>query len=305
MCPPRPGRWVDVFFAGDAWSEAQRQAVLRELRTELQRRSVQLCHRTRLPLTPADDALTLVAIDPDHVRIVPTRLNGERAWQSGRTMALGNLPEDARPLTIALSADEVLRSQPRRDVHASDPVQARAAQKLPPREYGPRGVVALGVGARGGLASGSGPRKSPLWPALELRTSLTQAGWGGSLGTALGTSTEWSFNSNRFNLLRLPFDLSANRVVQLGEFEAALDAGLVVSYLKLESLGSGRSFTRAEAGARLGVRVSWGRTLAPFLGSALEWLPVGYDLQLVPDGSVGHTAHLWLGLSVGLEARFQ
>lgn len=295
---------MDVFFAGSAWTEAQRQAVLRELRTELGRRALQVCHRTLLPASPSANELTLVAIGPDEVRIMPARLNGESAWEGGRTMRLARLPEDARPLAIALAADEALRGRPRRDppkpaVQTPAPKPLRAAPTTRPH-------LDIGATVRVALLTGAGPRIIPLTPGASLRAGLTRAGWGGSVGTVLSPSTKWTFDSNDFQQLRLPFDLSATKTFPAGPFNAMLEAGVVLAFLHLEYSGTGKTLEQFEAGGRLGFSLSWGRrTLVPLLGASLEVMPTAHDLRLTPVGSVGHTAQLWAGITIGLEARFE
>src|SRR6185503_10955166 len=109
-CPRTGQAWVQIVFSGPAWSKPVQEAVLRELRTELQRRSLQACAEPEgAPWAPPQKLFTLLASDTERVAIVPSDLGNEGGFV-GRTIALGVIPEDARALAIAQAVDEALRS---------------------------------------------------------------------------------------------------------------------------------------------------------------------------------------------------
>src|SRR6185369_4586206 len=110
-CPRAGEPWVQVVFAGSAWSPALRDAVLRELGVELERRSLALCadpepNAASVP----EQRVTLLADDAQRIAIIPASLEHEGGFV-GRTVVVGNIPEDARALAIAQAVDEALRSE--------------------------------------------------------------------------------------------------------------------------------------------------------------------------------------------------
>jgi len=108
-CPRAGGAYIDLLFSGTAWSPAQQESVVRELRIELSRRSLEVCpHTEEIPASPPTAVVTLLSNDLDRVSIVPSRLQDEGGF-SGRTIRLGSIPEDARALAIAQAVDEALR----------------------------------------------------------------------------------------------------------------------------------------------------------------------------------------------------
>lgn len=97
---------IGVRFAGP-WAEGRRGAVVAELRAALEVQDLELC------LEGASDAppiasLVLVDDGSDAIRVeVRDRVTAKRVE---RTLALGDFPEDTRPLAIAVAADELLRA---------------------------------------------------------------------------------------------------------------------------------------------------------------------------------------------------
>ena len=85
--------------------------MLRELRVELGRRSLDVClHSDLPPPSPASAVVTVLANDLDVVSIVPSRIQDEGGF-SGRTIRVGSIPPDARALAIVQAIDEVLRER--------------------------------------------------------------------------------------------------------------------------------------------------------------------------------------------------
>jgi hypothetical protein len=309
-CPRAAGPWIDVIFSGPAWTPAQQESVVRELRIEVSRRALDACvHTDETPSSPPTAVVTLLCNDADRISIVPARMQDEGGF-SGRTIHVGSIPEDARSLAIAQAVDEVLRGVP------AAPELPPAPAPLPAREIivreapraPPRSPFRLGVSvaptlliAPSGFTDAS---KTALAPAASLRVAVTSSRIGGSLGLVLGRATNLVFGSVSINQFRLPVDASLRLLARAGQLEGALDAGIVVALLREEYTPARRSFQDVEAGARAGLTVFWGDRIMPWLGAAIEVMPTSHDLRFAPMGTIGHTPNLWLGVAVGMEVRW-
>ena len=62
LCPARDEPWIEVVFSGLAWSAAEQDSVIRELRVELERRSLGVCPRPEgTPAGGPQKVITLLA----------------------------------------------------------------------------------------------------------------------------------------------------------------------------------------------------------------------------------------------------
>jgi len=308
-CPRGAGPWIDVIFSGPAWTPAQQESVVRELRIEVSRRALDACvHTNEMPPSPPAAVVTLLCNDADRISIVPARLQDEGGF-SGRTIHVGSIPEDARSLAIAQAVDEVLRGEPAAPeplLPPPPPAREIIVTKVPPAR--PRSPFRLGVSvaptlliAPSGFTDAS---KTALAPAASLRVAVTGSRIGGSLGLVLGRATNLVFGSVSINQFRFPVDASLRLSARAGQLEGALDAGIVVALLREEYTPARRSFQDVEAGARAGLTLFWGDRILPWLGAAIEVMPTSHDLRFAPMGPIGHTPNLWLGVSVGMEVRW-
>lgn len=303
---PSPGRpWVEIVFSGPVWSNAVQEEILRELRIELSRRSLQACTTpTEAPWAPAQKLITLLASDPDRVAIVPSDLEHEGGFV-GRTIVVAAIPEDARPLAIAQAVDEALRSdsrvlpEPTRAVKTPPPTAAPALPEPPPSELS----IAVAVAPTLQVAPGTfdGARRAVIAPGATLRLSVMPSSVGGSLGIALTKASDLSYDRVTIRQFRLPLDASLRLRVRRGLFEAMFDVGVLAALVDYGYAPSGRGQRWVEAGGRAGVSVGWGRRLVPWLGASIEVLPNSSDLRFAPTGAVGHTPALWLGFALGTE----
>jgi hypothetical protein len=337
---PRSGRaWISLNFSGSAWSPAEQENVLRELRVELGRRALEVCLHLNVAIARAPTAVvTLLANDLDRVSIVPSQMQDEGDF-SGRTIRVGAVPKDARALAIAQAVDEVLRSErvetaasppslfepspgpapSAASQHAAEPLRSQPAESRPPtrsREVAneapppsspsPRLRFGLAVGPTVQLApsSATGTEKSAIVLGGTLRASVSYGRFGGSLGVVLAQSTELTFNSAAIDQFRVPIDASARMRVRAGSLEGTFDLGPLLALLREEYHPTGRTYFEVEPGVRAGVTISWSARIAPWVGASVEILPAPYDQRFAPEGTVGHTSTLWLGFSLGVEARW-
>jgi hypothetical protein len=298
-------------FSGTAWTPAQEESVVRELRIELSRRSLEVCpHTDEAPASPPAAVVTLLSNDVDRVSIVPSRLQDEGGF-SGRTIRVGSIPEDARALAIAQAVDEALRGLPGTPEPAPPPPPP--AREAPPKDIAvpppaPPSTLklALSIGPMLELAPASATQasKTVLAPGAALRVALTSSKIGGSIGVLLGRSNELSFESISISQLRIPVDASFRFVLQAGPLQSAFDAGLVVALLREEYTPNHSAHQEVETGVRGGVTLSWGERIVPWLGASVEVLPSPYDLRFAPMGAIGHTSSVWIGFALGMEVRW-
>ncbi len=309
-CPRGGGGWIDLLFSGTAWSPAQQEDVVRELRIELSRRSLEVCpHTEDLPASPPVAVVTLLSSDPDRVSIVPSRLQDEGGF-SGRTIRLGSIPEDARALAIAQAADEALRGvSATPEPPVMPPAREPPPKDLPAPTLAPASTVrlAVSIGPMLELAptAFTAAGKTVLAPAMALRVAVTNSRFGGSIGVVLGRSTDFVFDSVSISQFRLPVDASFRLVLRAGQLQGALDAGAVLALLREEYAPAHRAHQEVEAGARAGLTLSWGDRIVPFMGASIEVLPSPFDFRFAPMGSIGHTSSLWLGFALGMEVRWR
>jgi hypothetical protein len=299
-----------VSFSGTAWSSAVEESVLRELRVELGRRSLDVCVHSDVPsASPASAFVTLLANDLDTVSIVPSRLQNEGGF-SGRTIRVSSIPEDARALAIAQAVDEALRTErsPEPVPPPPPPPSREVAKDVTPPVGAPssrfRVGVAIGPALQVAPSSGAGAAKTMLAAGGSLRVAATYANFGGSLGVVFAKSTQLDFGSVALNQFRLPVDVSARARLRTGSLEGTFDLGLLLALLREEYVPARRTYVEVEPGIRAGLTLAWGERIVPWVGASIEVLPAPYDLRFAPVGSLGRTASLWLGFSLGMEMRW-
>jgi hypothetical protein len=254
----------------------------------------------------ATDVVTLLANDAERVSIVSSNLEREGRF-SGRTIAVGAIPDDARSLAIAQAVDEALRS--RRDEPAPPPEPRApppaAAPPLPPAAE-PAWAIAAALAPTLQVAPAASARTSSVVsPGAAVRLSLLRADLGGSLGVSITRASDLKLADGiAIRQLRVPADISFSLRLARGSAQAALDLGLVAALSSYEYAATGAAHTELELGGRAGLRLGWGRRIVPWLGASLEVLPHSTDFRLTPTGSVGKAPTLWLGFSLGTEVRW-
>ncbi|HEX6765959.1 MAG TPA: hypothetical protein VF103_10790 [Polyangiaceae bacterium] len=302
---PTPGKpWVQIVFSGQAWSETLEDGVLRELRIELDRRSLQVCAEpNEPPWAPPQKLITLIASDPERVAIVPSDLEHEGGFV-GRTVLVGAIPEDARPLAIAQAVDEALRSD---SGPAPEPPPIRekpvTRHEAPPPPARPALTVAAAVGGALQVAPATfeGATQAAVVPGITLRLSAIPSSVGGSLGITLTTASDLHFGSVVVRQFRLPVDGSLRVRIRKGQFQTMFDVGALAAIVNYDYAPNATAYQRFELGGRAGATVGWGRPLMPWLGASIEVLPTSAELRFAPTGTIGHTPTLWLGLALGGE----
>jgi hypothetical protein len=311
-CPHATGGWIDLQFSGAAWTPAQEESVVRELRVELSRRSLEVCpHPGDAPAGAPTAVVTLLSSDPDRVSIVPSRLQDEGGF-SGRTIRLEPIPEDARALAIAQAVDEALRGVPGVPEPAPPPPPAlheavARDEPAPPTiaSASPlRLAVSFGPSLQIAPAGFTEASKAVLAPGAALRAAVTSGRVGGSVGVLLEKSTDVVFGSASISQFRLPVDASFRFLLRAGQLEGAFDAGVALALLREEYAPAHRAYQEVEAGGRAGVTLSWGDRIVPWLGASVEVLPSTFDFRFAPMGTVGHTSNVWLGFALGMEVRW-
>jgi hypothetical protein len=302
---PSPGKaWVEIVFSGPAWSITAQEGILRELRIELERRSLEVCTGpNEAPWAPPEKLITLIASDADRVAIVPSDLQHEGGFV-GRTVLVSAIPEDARPLAIAQAVDEALRSDSGTTPEPPPASQKPAIEQVaPPPPAEPRLIVAAAVGAAMEIAPATfdGGTQAAFAPGITVRLSAMPAAVGGSLGITLTTASNLHFGSVVLRQFRLPIDGSLRVRIRKGEFQSMFDVGALAAIVSYDYAPSAYEYQRLELGGRAGATVGWGRPLMPWLGASIEVLPSSSELRFAPTGTIGHTPTLWLGLALGGE----
>ena len=307
-CPRSGGGWVELAFSGTALPPPEQESVLRELRVELGRRSLDVClHSETPPASPPTAVVTLLANDLDLVSIIPSRIQDEGGF-AGRTIRVGSIPADARALAIAQAIDEVLRGEsPTPGPAPAAPTPNVSKETVPvvasSRPSPLRLSVAVGPEVRVAPSSSTGG-KTILTGGGALRVALTYAQFGGSIGAVLTKSTQLQLGSAAIDQFRMPIDISARMYLRTGRLEGTFDLGLLLALLKEEYAPARRNYFEVEPGVRAGLTLSWGDRIVPWVGASLEVLPAPYDLRFAPVGSVGRTPSVWFGFSLGMELRW-
>jgi hypothetical protein len=150
----------------------------------------------------------------------------------------------------------------------------------------------------------------------DIQSAPSTWGWGGALRTAVGKRSvaavvgvawlpreDFSIDGVRGREGRVPLDASLRLGQGRGRSQLTGELGLVGQLLFVEGLNtaSPRHETRLDLGPRLAGawRLGAGR-FAPVLGLHAVWFPRPFTLETTPLGSLGKTASLELGLSLGV-----
>ena len=307
-CPARDGSWVEVVFSGAAWSAAEQDGVIRELRVELERRSLGVCPRLETsPVVAPQNVVTLLANDAGRVSIVASNIENEGGF-TGRTIAVGTIPEDARALAIAQAVDEALRS--------GDDGSSRAPVAPPSKEpvVAPRPheaatsawsvAAALAPTLQVAPPSFAGATRAVVAPGVALRLAVSHTHIGVSVGVGITRISNFTFADTLISGLRSPADVSLSLRLSRGEAQGTLDLGVEAALSDYESASTARGYSVVDFGGRAGLRFGWGRRVIPWLGASLEALSSSHALKFVPSGEFGRTPTLWLGAALGVEVRW-
>jgi hypothetical protein len=309
-CPARDGSWVEVVFSGPAWSAAEQDSVIRELRVELERRSLGVCPRPETPPVVAPQkVITLLANDAERVSIVASNLENEGGF-TGRTIAVSTIPEDARALAIAQAVDEALRSgeddAPKAPVAPPTPSKQRVTEpRLQDAAASEWSVAAaLAPTLQVALPSFAGATRAVVAPGVALRLGLNHTHIGVSMGLGITRVSDFTFADTPIRGLRSPADVSLSLRLSRGEAQGTLDLGIEAALSDYESASTARGYSVVDFGGRAGLRLGWGRRVIPWLGASLEALSSSHALTFAPSGEFGRTPTIWLGFALGVEVRW-
>jgi hypothetical protein len=186
------------------------------------------------------------------------------------------------------------------------PLAKPAVPAVPPEPAPRSGRLWFDVGGAFALAPGvAGP---PIEPGVELGFAYVPARFGVAIGLRLpAVSAQLPLGDTNAQLLRYPVDLGARWVLRAPPFRGTLDAGAVVSLLRVrQAADSGQnSQGRVEAGLRVASRWQLAEgMLSPYLDIFSEVIPTRYELALEPTGPLSKTPGLWLGAVLGISAHF-
>ncbi len=193
----------------------------------------------------------------------------------------------------------------------TDPKPERAAPASPPAQQGPRRRrprVELEIGAVLAAAPRLDGAAVPLAGGVGVRVAAGAGPLLLTLGISALSPVTLALSGATAQMLRLPLDLSLRGTLRRGRVEGAADVGLMLAMLLLQGMdprAAGPAF-RVDPGVRLAAALRvWVGRLAPFAALQAGVSPRPYDLQLDPQGIVGHTPVLWLEASAGLLVRLQ
>jgi len=175
-----------------------------------------------------------------------------------------------------------------------------------PAQQAPVRRIDVRVGASEAWAfTGQG---APHAAGVLLRGAYAPGALGVEVGFALPASAaQLTVGPARAELLRYPLDLSGRFAFHAGALGVDLEAGAVLSVLRLrnESNGAGPAVTRLEPGARFGAGLRLRELrVSPALGVFCSLIPMRYPLALEPSGVLARTPAAWIGGWVGLSAAF-
>ena len=240
-----------------------------------------------------------------------TRDCGKRARVAAVFVALTLAPPDigspdATPDAVEPSVP-VNPIAPPTPVSPSPPVQSPAHVVPSPPNNVPnptRWVPQAELGASFALAPRS--EQSVVNWGGQFRFVLTSNRWGGTLGVDIPARSTLEIQSIRIQQARYTADLSLRINGNFGQFRSALDLGPLLALVQLQQMdlpGANR-VSRWQAGLRLAASTALaGRIISPFVGVNVQIIPFPTLIAVIPDGVIGHTSAVWLGLTMGILLR--
>jgi hypothetical protein len=270
--------------------------------------AVVLAAGTDLPEAHSGRATEPLALGLDVVGACPDRAAVERllgellSGEEGRGVTATILDRGPH-YRVAVGAQATTLDDPARDCAArARQAAAFVANELRshPRVLGPP-VWTIEKGVVFDVAPGS---NGPAWaPGAEFRGALGSGRWSlvGSAG-ARGPATLTFEGGWRAEMLRFPLDAGGRMTMYLGRFRPWFVIG--GSLTPTAFLGENLVETDRQWRLDLGVLGMVGATLrlTKHLGVAaainIRWQPRPYHLEVSPNGQVGETPTLWLGLSL-------
>ena len=163
----------------------------------------------------------------------------------------------------------------------------------------------IGVAGRiDGAVGGDGDATSGVTAGGEVGVGFGRGSFGIEATAGLVTSTQNTIASVQVTQQRFPCSLSATfrrRASTHLEIGAGLGAALTPFTLHGQGLDTTLPVTRFDVGARLALELRVARPgLTPFASLHAEYFPRTYEIVVAPIGSIGTTAPLQLGISLGV-----
>ncbi len=182
---------------------------------------------------------------------------------------------------------------------APEPRRAAPAPEPPPRPF------RLDVGAVLDVAPAVWGAPQMVAPGGELRIARRFGGLAGVLGAGLEPRASFSQGGLLGRETRVPLDLGLRAWRPLGPWELDGEAAIAAAIFHAEGLNTlmPQQGTRLDLGARVGVALRFGSPAAravPFVGLAALLFPRRYEIATTPQGALGSTPALWIGVALGL-----
>lgn len=307
--------WVAVAFRGEALAAAEQRAVVLDLRAGLQLAGIETCTLGTEGSEPPLAVLELVSSEPSRVLVsieVHDALTKKRVL---RDIDMTDVAVDARPLAIAVAAEELLRAswvelalQDAPEPSRPPPVEVTRVigTSLAPAQIGRRDHA---VGARfaaehftGGLSQLGADAYALLW--LDEHLGL-EAG----AGMRNGLQHDATHGSIESQALVAHADLAWAPIARDHTSFATLKLGVQLSSLHVRGIADDRSDGARAAGIAVHARASIAGSIAlsPWLAITAE-IGAGLPLRAIEAADDGRVAVSNGGLGLhggaGLEARF-
>jgi len=166
----------------------------------------------------------------------------------------------------------------------------------------------VGVGVELGGVGATAPRNDGAEYVLAGDLHLVVAGerWGVGLGGSLPTASTFVLNSVPVRERRIPLDISIRRNWGASWLRAGLELGAVAAIYRLQQAAgpSTQAETRILPGAKVGATLTaQAHTVGVYARIFSEIFPATQPVVIEPAG-VGRTSPLWMGVALGLVAKF-
>lgn len=174
----------------------------------------------------------------------------------------------------------------------------------PPPEPPPR-PFRLDVGAVLDVAPAVFDAPQMLAPGGELRIARRFGRLAGVLGAGLEPRASFSQGGLLGRETRVPLDLGLRAGRPIGPWELDGEAAIAAAIFHAEGLNTlmPQQGTRFDLGGRVGVALRFGPPSAravPFVGLHALVFPRRYEIATTPQGALGSTPALWVGVALGL-----
>ena len=211
-------------------------------------------------------------------------------------------------VALTLSPSSVTAAEPQRDQPPASPAPPPAIAVSPTVSKATRSWwTQVEIGAMGASAPRS--QGSLFVVGAELRLVLTQARLGMTLGGSLPTPSTIDLGTVQVRQARYPFDLGPRVSWHSEWFFTALDLGPLAALCQLRRANvvnvDAPTTTRVELGARGAATLGFeGNYFAVFLRASTEFILVTHKIAVEPEGTIGQTSAVWMGITVGVAGKF-